>query len=492
MRSRFVLALIASTLLTACDGLKEALTAHVDVAARAGSQQLSVTRLGDLLGGSKLGIPVTKQNAQTIAQLWTGYQQVAYAGAHGDSLNDHKLIDEATAPLQNNLRLQRFMAEVQKTFKVDSGSEASYNQAAGGVLGARHILFSFPAAATQAQKDSVLKRAQAVRATLTAANFAGNVKKYSGDPGAAQNNGLYVFRPHDMVPEFENATKALKPGEISQPVQSQFGYHVIERLPYAEVKDQYAQLYAGNSGAAAESTYFAQLDAGAKIEVKDNAPTTVKGALADPSAHHNDRGVLASYKGGDLTVAQFFNWLETFPPQQQQNVMRGLGTQPDSVVKGFVRQIAERNILLMRADSAKIEVPADQKTNLYVEFSQLVGNMMQALGVDSKALADSAKNTAEKERLAAARADAYLDHVLAGEAQPIQVPPPLKKMLDAKYEASVNQTGVDRAFERAQKVRAAADSAKAANQPKSQVPIPGVGAPPPAQPTPPQPAPKKP
>ena len=67
-------------------------------------------------------------------------------------------------------------------------------------------------------------------------------------------------------------------------------------------------------------------------------------------------------------------------------------------------------------------------------------------------LADSAKSTPEKERLAASRVDAYLDRMMAGQAQPITVPLPLKKMLDAKYESSVNSAGIDRALERAQKL----------------------------------------
>ena len=307
-RSRSLIALgsLAATL-TACDGLKEALTAHVDVVARAGSQELSVTRLADLLGGSKLGVPVSRDNAEVIAVFWTGYQQMAYAGAHNDSLNDKKIIDAAAEPFFNNMRLAKFMGEVQKTFKVDSGSEAAYNQAAGGVLGARHILFSFPPAATPAQKDSVKKRAEAVRPTLTAANFSSLVKKYSGDPGAAQNNGLYVFGSHEMVPEFENATKALKPGEISGLVPSQFGYHIIERLPYSEAKEEYVTRMSRNAGVAAESTYFAQLDSSTKIEVKEGAPATVKNVLKDVSKHRSDGGTLASYKGGGLTVAQFLN-----------------------------------------------------------------------------------------------------------------------------------------------------------------------------------------
>ena len=56
----FAAALLA---VTACNGLKEALTAHVDVVARAGSQELSVKRLGDLLGNAQIQVPVTREPA---------------------------------------------------------------------------------------------------------------------------------------------------------------------------------------------------------------------------------------------------------------------------------------------------------------------------------------------------------------------------------------------------------------------------------------------
>jgi hypothetical protein len=87
--------------------------------------------------------------------------------------------------------------------------------------------------------------------------------------------------------------------------------------------------------------------------------------------------------------------------------------------------------------------------------------------------------------------------MMAGQAQPLSVPRPLKKLLDAKYESSVNPAGIDRGFERAQKLRATADSARAANQPKSAVPLPGAGGPPggaaaPETQPPPQPQPKTP
>src|SRR5262252_4379859 len=170
MRSRFLIGIAAcGVLLTACEGLKEALTAHVDVVARAGSQQLSVTRLGDLLGNAKIQVPVTHETAEIVAGIWTGFQQLAYAAAHNDTLSDKKAIDKAIAPILNIQKLQRFMDSVQKTFKVDSATESAYNQAAGGLLGARHILIAFKnpgVPASAAEKDSVKKKADQIRAQV--------------------------------------------------------------------------------------------------------------------------------------------------------------------------------------------------------------------------------------------------------------------------------------------------------------------------------------
>jgi hypothetical protein len=459
-------------LLTSCDGLKEALTAHVDVVAKAGSQELSVTRLADMLGNAKLQIPVTRENAAIIADLWTGYQQIAFAAAHGDSLNDKKAIDIAATPITNTSKLRQFMEGVVKSYKADSGSEAAYNQAAGGLLAARHILLMYPPAATATQKDSVRKRAEAIRAQVTSANFTDMAKKHSGDPAVAQNAGNYgVFARTDMVPEFSNATAALKPGEISAPVASQYGYHIIQRLPYAEVKDQFAQRYSQAAMGSADSAYMAKLDSNAKFVIKDNAPTLAKDAARDPQKHWNDNAALVTYKGGELTVAEFLDWVGMIPPGQR--VMQQIPGAPDSVLKPFMRGMAEREVLLQRADSAKITITAEERNSLYTEFQTLVSQLWQALNVDPKSLADSAKSTAERERVAAARVEADLDRVLSGQMQPVPVPVPIKKILNQKYEASINQAGLDRAFERAQKVRATADSARTANQPKSEVPLPG-------------------
>jgi peptidyl-prolyl cis-trans isomerase C len=83
-------------------------------------------------------------------------------------------------------------------------------------------------------------------------DFAALVKEFSEDPAARDNNGEYtIARAKDdpanaMVPEFERAAFALRPGAISDPVTTPYGYHVLKlheilparKLPLAEVKDQ--------------------------------------------------------------------------------------------------------------------------------------------------------------------------------------------------------------------------------------------------------------
>ncbi|MEH7126094.1 peptidylprolyl isomerase [Bacillus sp. JJ1503] len=69
------------------------------------------------------------------------------------------------------------------------------------------------------------------------AKFEDLVKEYSKDPGSAANGGdLGWFGPGRMVPEFENAAYALKVNEISAPVQSQHGYHIIQVTEKKEKK----------------------------------------------------------------------------------------------------------------------------------------------------------------------------------------------------------------------------------------------------------------
>jgi parvulin-like peptidyl-prolyl isomerase len=62
------------------------------------------------------------------------------------------------------------------------------------------------------------------------ANFAKLAKKYSKDPGSASNGGKLTVSKGQTVAEFDKTAFELKKGELSQPIKTQYGYHIIEAL----------------------------------------------------------------------------------------------------------------------------------------------------------------------------------------------------------------------------------------------------------------------
>jgi parvulin-like peptidyl-prolyl isomerase len=102
-------------------------------------------------------------------------------------------------------------------------------------IGARHILISFVGArgatdeTTRTREQALQLAAELVELARTDPNdWEALADEYSDDPGG--NGGdLGVFGRGQMVPAFERAAFALRIGEVSDPVESPFGYHVIVR-----------------------------------------------------------------------------------------------------------------------------------------------------------------------------------------------------------------------------------------------------------------------
>ncbi len=96
---------------------------------------------------------------------------------------------------------------------------------------ASHILVAVKPDASDADKAAAKKKAEdlAARAKANPAKFAELAKQYSDDPGSAAQGGDLGSNPHGtMVKAFDDAVFAMKPGEITGPVQTDFGYHIIK------------------------------------------------------------------------------------------------------------------------------------------------------------------------------------------------------------------------------------------------------------------------
>ena len=95
---------------------------------------------------------------------------------------------------------------------------------------ARHILVKVPAEATQDQQDAAKKRLEALAQRVKKGeDFAKVAQEASEDPGSKEKGGdVGFFGPGVMAKPFEEQAFKLKSGEISAPVKTQFGWHLIK------------------------------------------------------------------------------------------------------------------------------------------------------------------------------------------------------------------------------------------------------------------------
>lgn len=129
-----------------------------------------------------------------------------------------------TAALQARVTDEMLQAKYDADLKADPGAFT--------VASVRHILIGLNDAAGKPirTKDEALKRAQEVAAKLKAGgDFANLAKAYSDDPGSKDNGGLYSdARVNGWVQEFKQASLDLPIGQLSDPVLTSYGYHVMK------------------------------------------------------------------------------------------------------------------------------------------------------------------------------------------------------------------------------------------------------------------------
>ncbi|MCG3145941.1 MAG: Chaperone SurA [Gammaproteobacteria bacterium] len=101
---------------------------------------------------------------------------------------------------------------------------------------ARHILVKTSEAVSQ---DDARRKLEQLKTRLDGGDdFAALARSHSEDRGSAANGGdLGWINPGEMDPDFENAMKALEPNQISEPFQTQFGWHIVQVLERREHDD---------------------------------------------------------------------------------------------------------------------------------------------------------------------------------------------------------------------------------------------------------------
>jgi peptidyl-prolyl cis-trans isomerase C len=193
---------------------------------------------------------------------------LAAKAAEGKKVGDQKEFKSRLAFIRNKLLMETLLQQEGKAALTDAAMKKVYEDAVKSMgneqeVRARHILVP-----SEDEAKAVL--AEIKKGT----DFAELAKQKSKDPGAAAEGGdLGYFGKEQMVPEFAETAFKLDKGQVSDPVKTQFGWHIIKvedkrskPVPeFDKVKDQ-IETYVQRK---AQADYIHKLQQGAKIERLD-------------------------------------------------------------------------------------------------------------------------------------------------------------------------------------------------------------------------------
>jgi len=182
---------------------------------------------------------------------------------------------------RKRLMMDSLLAAEGKLATTEEAMKKVYEEASKQITGevevrARHILVE-----TEDEAKAVVEELK------KGADFAELAKKKSKDPGASDGGDLGFFTKDQMVPEFSAVAFVIEPGKTSDPVKSQFGWHVIkveekrnrQSPPFDQVKGQ-IETYVTRK---AQADYVAKLREAAKVERTADAAAAKPDAAKEPA-----------------------------------------------------------------------------------------------------------------------------------------------------------------------------------------------------------------
>lgn len=138
--------------------------------------------------------------------------------------------------------------------------------------------------------DRIADRLRSVPADQLKSTFERLARRFSLDEGSAASGGYLGFtQPEQFVDEFAEAVRTLEVGEISDPVQTEFGHHVVHvsarrTLSFEEVESQIAQTLGGPIRDEAFNEWLIEAYSDVRVSSRFGELDPVTGAIADPSA----------------------------------------------------------------------------------------------------------------------------------------------------------------------------------------------------------------
>ena len=275
------------------------------------------------------------------------------------------------------LLLQKLATEVavRESGQDEAELRRLYEQHPQYELTVRHLVIVSERWRPQAQRDSARAEAAAALARIRAGeDFAKVAAEVSEEPGAAESGGLLKpGRKGDWVPEFWNAAAALRVGQVSGVVKSQYGFHVIKLearrpIPFDEVRGSVLpQLVDLEALSGKAQAWAADQARGVRVD---------SGAVALWRSSGADSSTLATWPGGQLLGADLAEYLLTLAADQRAR----LDALDATAYDGVVASLARNRLLAQRAAELGVSLTPAEEAGAASRWQKRVEDWAAAMG----------------------------------------------------------------------------------------------------------------
>lgn len=449
-RASWLYLLCASLCSLACDsgGFGEPLVAV------AADQEWTVAEAADLLAPDP-DLPAQEEVVRALANLWVDYTLLATA-----AMEDTTLAHVSMAPLVRQqvqaelIRSLRHQAIEADTSLGPGELRERYDQEAqGSLIRARHLLLAWPPEATQAQKDSLRQAIEDIRERIVSGgeDFAALATEYSEDPASSGRGGdTGFFRRGQMVQAFEEAAFSLEPGQVSQPVQTPYGLHLIQLVERETPSlEAFRATLLDRRYAEAESVFVAGLAEAAEPETVEGAEDVIRDLAESPRASRSRREenqVLVRYRGGEVTAGEAQEYLQAQTPEFRSQVARAADT---AAQRRLLRTLTHRELLVSEAVGRGLAVPEESQEAMARAARQNLAGAARQLGLLP---IQPAPDQGPEEAIGQA-VDSLLRGMLSGERTEVTPLGAMSYVLRAQYGSGVYPEGIEEALARVTELR---------------------------------------
>jgi hypothetical protein len=441
-----MLVVITSLALAGC-GVGDTLAGRSDVVARGEHLVLQRDTLARIVVSGK-NVPTERGLVERWAFRWVEFALLTERLAQGDSLLDSATVVQAMWTEANQWLVDEYHDKLAaERVLVDSATvDSAY--AAGNHRLIHHILVrTTPDMAPPARADA-RRRAEGVHARLAAGGAWGVENDRSDDPVARRAGGsLGVIERGQMVAPFEEVAFGLEPGDLSDVVETQYGYHVIRRPTLDEVREPFAAEIGEILTVRMDSTVLREIEDRWQVRVADDAPALMRDAAADPLRTYQNPNALGRYGRSRFTTVDFVRWMQAMPNEVYRQVPGATDEQLTDLLQSLIRNEA----LVREAHEEGMTLDPDSLAALRHRLGEELEQVRSITGLDS-AMAGLTDADARLAAGAAAIRD-YFRRVANNAATVVIVPPFLAHTLRGSMDWDVSQSAIDAALEHIVRLR---------------------------------------